>query len=124
MTKFYQTGELKLSNKLNKMDYGVYNSNAVSFLSITDIFDKVYELSDKHIFFRLNILNENNQTPHSIAKSGLLSRNVDRFGVVDYFIDQYPIGLELFEQTDKIVTIYIETSEDIDDETQSTVRAK
>ena len=104
------SGELKLKDDLDSMDYYIYNSKKVTSNNITNILDYIYEKS-KPIYLSIKYKDSIAET-HKIFKVGFLNKNLDKYGVLSYFIqtelENYPLELELFELVGQEVEIVIE----------------
>jgi len=64
----------------------------------------------------MNLLGSFNENPHSIVRSGELCKKTDDYGIKGYFISDYPIELELDQQTEKTVSISISYNSLLDSE--------
>jgi len=109
--KYYFSGQLLLSTAdLNRMNYGVFDTatSYVKFDSISDILDMISQLESKPQI-SVHIKNKNNN--HKISRKGILQLDKDKYGVTDYFIDDFPLGLYLFELTNNMIDIMIEYTE-------------
>lgn len=107
--KNYFTGILKLKENLNEMDYFTYNSSKTESKSISNLLSNIYNKSKtKEIDFSIQYKRSNSGEFHRIVKSGILNRNKDLYGVECYFIDEYPLELDLDQLTGEYVEIFIE----------------
>lgn len=91
--KFSHRGKLILSENLNKVNYGIMNESAVTFDSITDFLNKIYNSPTP--FIKLNVKNFTDN--RSCYKMGKLSLKEDSNGILDWHIDEFLLDLEDFQ---------------------------
>ena len=106
INKFISTGKLILANDLTKINFGIYDSSKVTFNSITEFLDEVYQSDSPYISFtikRLDLVH-----PHWITKVGQLHMAIDQDGIKDYFVGDFPLGKQLYELGDENIYMYIE----------------
>lgn len=111
-TRNHILGELKISNSsLDKIDYGLFDNSTpfIRFMSISTILDRIYNSPSPNLIFTLRTAKDNlSKASIQISKSGRLHISRDPWGVNDYFIGEFPLGLYLHELTGEKVEIFIE----------------
>jgi len=111
-------GKLVLGEKsLNEMNYGVITKteHGITYSSITDLLDKIYKSDNPDVHITIKYYNEDGNL-HKIDKSGELLRDKDKYNVYGYFVNQYPLELELFNLVDNEITMFIEYDDKIMEE--------
>ena len=107
--KNYFSGKLKLKDSLNEMDYFTYDSSKPESKSISQLLNEIYDKSKtKEIDLSIRYHRSNSGEYHKITKYGILNRKTDMYGVECYFINNYPLELELDQLTGEYVEIFIE----------------
>lgn len=103
------SGILKLKDDLSQMDYFTYDTSKQESKSISKLLDEIYDKSkSKEIYISIKYDRYGTGESHKITKHGTLNRSKDIHGVECYFIDTYPLELELDELTGEYVEIFIE----------------
>jgi len=121
--KFLFSGELRLKNVINEMNYFLHSAELNENKSITDFLEKVYKSTDAYDP-KVYILIENLDNNHIIERKGELFKDRDKYGVYDFVVGLYPLGQELFELVDARLAVTIihlvatETSEAVDQDEQ------
>lgn len=106
INKFISTGKLILANDLTKINFGIYDSSKVTFNSITEFLNEVYQSDSPYISFtikRLDLVN-----PHWIERIGKLYIAKDSDGIKDWQVDSFPLGKQLYELGSETINMYIE----------------
>lgn len=107
--KNYFSGELKLKDSLNEIDYFTYDKVKPESKSISELLNEIHTKSKKkEIYISIQYKRSNSGESHLITKQGVLKRHKDRYGVEGYFIDNYPLELDLDQLTGEYVEIFIE----------------
>ncbi len=106
INKFVSTGKLILANDLTKINFGIYDNSKVTFNSITEFLDEVYNSDSPYISFTIKRLDLTN--PHWITKIGKLHKAKDSDGVNDYFVNDFPLGKQLHEIGEENINMKIE----------------
>ena len=110
---YHFSGKLVLSfSNLNKMNYGLFDNSVanIRFISLSDILDRIYSLSPTLPEVKVTITQLD--TGHRICKEGVLNIGRDKYGVEDWSLGKFPLGLYLFELVDKKIEIWIEYLEE------------
>ena len=92
------SGILILKNSLEKMDYGIYNKSLNQFNSITNMLEDIYYNSDTPY---INLYMRQIDNNHKIDVSGELLIAEDSDGIYSWFINEFPLGKQLFELVGK-----------------------
>jgi hypothetical protein len=110
LNKFHYVGKLTLANRIDKMNYGIFNNSTsnISFDSITDILDTIYHSSSPFLKISIRVLDDSLLIRHK----GKLNISPDQYGVCDYCVDEFALGLELFKLTGNEIEIHIEHLEE------------
>lgn len=122
---YHFSGKLVLSStNLDKMNYGLFDNSVanIRFISISDILDRIYSLSPASPEIKITIKQLDNG--HRICKQGVLNIGCDKYGAMDWKINEFPLGLYLFELVDKKIEIWIEYLEEVTEDVDSHGREK
>ena len=106
INKFISTGNLILANDLTKINFGIYDNSKVTFNSITEFLDEVYQSDSPYISFTIKRLDLEN--PHWIERTGKLHIAKDSDGIKDWQVDSFPLGKQLYELGSETINMYIE----------------
>jgi hypothetical protein len=92
------------------MNYGIFNNSTsnIRFDSITDILNEISHSPSPFIKISIRVLDDSLLIRHK----GELNIMKDHYGVFDYCIDNFALGLELFNLTGKEIEIHIEHLEE------------
>jgi D-lyxose ketol-isomerase len=105
MLKHHFVGKLTLTNRIDKIDYCVITKTDRDLINnnITNILNEIYYSNSPYISIELKTLDNSIKLIHK----GELNIQKDKWNVLDYCVDNFALGLELFNLTNKDIDITI-----------------
>lgn len=103
---YHATGKLVLAENFTKIDFGIYNNSKITFNSVTEFLNNVYQSHSPFISFTIKRLDLD--TPHWVTRTGKLRKDFDDDKIQDWFVEFFPLGKQLHELGEEIIEMKIE----------------